>query len=477
MDRKKDRRYGTYLDVVFEKIGKSGFTVYLKLVYKYKIKRIITAIRKDDQAALCQLAISKHGLILDELRRKAWPKMIGIDSSNASPKPDLKTIQNHYYHNQVVMDVNRSIRRFPPSIKEQQRMALQDQLIHLIMRILMKNPELHYYQGYHDICITFLLVLGEDVAFNVVEKVSNNQLKEIMEKTMEKTNNLLQYLYVILGRMDKELLHHMERSEVGIMFCLSWVITWFGHVLENYSTVVRLFDFFLACKSLMPVYLSTAVSNLIFISHYYPCEYHDDSLWHYKHSLEDYLEYFDSIKKANEWDEERAACMLVPSLGVGSRLLDDVTDSVRAKYSSLRIALLAAGAPHRLARIVLTHKEAIMNTECDMAIMHAKLSSIHEDLPFEDLIDKASQLYLDYPPESLALELLKKVAEEKERRLKIRNKSRNTNKGLEKFSVNRIHCWLKDTHVSSFGRWTVIITTGVAVAATFYAFIYKYSNT
>ncbi|KAG1699305.1 TBC1 domain family member 20 [Nymphon striatum] len=414
MDRKKDRRYGTYLDVVFEKIGKSGFTVYLKLVYKYKIKRIITAIRKDDQAALCQLAISKHGLILDELRRKAWPKMIGIDSSNASPKPDLKTIQNHYYHNQVVMDVNRSIRRFPPSIKEQQRMALQDQLIHLIMRILMKNPELHYYQGYHDICITFLLVLGEDVAFNVVEKVSNNQLKEIMEKTMEKTNNLLQYLYVILGRMDKELLHHMERSEVGIMFCLSWVITWFGHVLENYSTVVRLFDFFLACKSLMPVYLSTA--------------------------------------------------------------------------------------------IVLTHKEAIMNTECDMAIMHAKLSSIHEDLPFEDLIDKASQLYLDYPPESLALEcemliklnfllaievgtvpmllnnkdannLLKKVAEEKERRLKIRNKSRNTNKGLEKFSVNRIHCWLKDTHVSSFGRWTVIITTGVAVAATFYAFIYKYSNT
>ncbi|KAG1699304.1 TBC1 domain family member 20 [Nymphon striatum] len=383
MDRKKDRRYGTYLDVVFEKIGKSGFTVYLKLVYKYKIKRIITAIRKDDQAALCQLAISKHGLILDELRRKAWPKMIGIDSSNASPKPDLKTIQNHYYHNQVVMDVNRSIRRFPPSIKEQQRMALQDQLIHLIMRILMKNPELHYYQGYHDICITFLLVLGEDVAFNVVEKVSNNQLKEIMEKTMEKTNNLLQYLYVILGRMDKELLHHMERSEVGIMFCLSWVITWFGHVLENYSTVVRLFDFFLACKSLMPVYLSTAVN---------------------KHSLEDYLEYFDSIKKANEWDEERAACMLVPSLGVGSRLLDDVTDSVRAKYSSLRIALLAAGAPHRLARIVLTHKEAIMNTECDMAIMHAKLSSIHEDLPFEDLIDKASQLYLDYPPESLALE-------------------------------------------------------------------------
>ncbi|KAG1666074.1 Chorion peroxidase [Nymphon striatum] len=76
------------------------------------------------------------------------------------------------------------------------------------------------------------------------------------------------------------------------------------------------------------------------------CEFLGD-----KHSLEDYLEYFDSIKKANEWDEERAACMLVPSLGIGSRLLDDVTDSVRAKYSSLRIALLAAGAPHRLARV------------------------------------------------------------------------------------------------------------------------------
>ncbi|KAG1681467.1 hypothetical protein GQR58_011850 [Nymphon striatum] len=65
----------------------------------------------------------------------------------------------------------------------------------------------------------------------------------------------------------------------------------------------------------------------------------------------DYLEYFDAVKKANEWDEERAACMLVPSLGIESRLLDEVTESVKAKYSTLKIALLAAGTLHRLARV------------------------------------------------------------------------------------------------------------------------------
>merc|ERR1712241_821637 len=35
--------------------------------------------------------------------------------------------------------------------------------------------------------------------------------------------------------------------------------TWFGHVLPDYSDVVRLYDFFLCSPPLMPIYLATAI--------------------------------------------------------------------------------------------------------------------------------------------------------------------------------------------------------------------------
>ena len=51
----------------------------------------------------------------------------------------------------------------------------------------------------------------------------------------------------------------MVKAELGTIFALPWLITWFGHVLPNYSDVVRLYDFFLAGPPLMPVYVATAI--------------------------------------------------------------------------------------------------------------------------------------------------------------------------------------------------------------------------
>jgi len=43
------------------------------------------------------------------------------------------------------------------------------------------------------------------------------------------------------------------------MFCLSWLITWYGHVLSDFKHIVRLYDFFMACHPLMPIYLAADV--------------------------------------------------------------------------------------------------------------------------------------------------------------------------------------------------------------------------
>ncbi|KAL9976217.1 hypothetical protein ACROYT_G013489 [Oculina patagonica] len=49
------------------------------------------------------------------------------------------------------------------------------------------------------------------------------------------------------------------KSEVGQVFALSWLITWYGHVLKDFASIVRLYDFFLATHPLMPVYFGAAL--------------------------------------------------------------------------------------------------------------------------------------------------------------------------------------------------------------------------
>lgn len=211
-------------------------------------------------ARLQELAVSDKGLINDDLRRRVWPKLLNIDLIESELLPSQAEVEAHKDYNQVVLDVNRSLKRFPPGIAEEERPMLQDQLTRLIIRVLAKHPELHYYQGYHDVAITFLLVVGEQLGYHIVEKLSVGPwLREFMLPTMDRTNYLLHYMYPILHRECPELFEFLEQSEVGTIFALPWLITWFGHVLPHYVDVVRLYDFFMAQPPLMPIYLAAAI--------------------------------------------------------------------------------------------------------------------------------------------------------------------------------------------------------------------------
>lgn len=60
-------------------------------------------------------------------------------------------------------------------------------------------------------------------------------------------------------------INYICRSEVGTVFSLSWLITWFGHVLGDLDSIVRLYDFFMASAPLMPIYMAASVSIYIYI--------------------------------------------------------------------------------------------------------------------------------------------------------------------------------------------------------------------
>ncbi|XP_046691489.1 TBC1 domain family member 20 isoform X2 [Silurus meridionalis] len=194
---------------------------------KQKLADIQKALYSDpvDIETLRTAAVSKGGLLTDDVRRKVWPKLLSVNVFDLPAKPAKNIRENHKDHNQVLLDVRRSVSRFPKGMRTAERLVLQEQLIDIILDILRRNPQLHYYQGYHDIAITFLLVVGERMAIALVEKLSK---------------------------------HHL-RAEVGTIFALSWLITWYGHVLSDFRHILRLYDFFLASHPLMPIYFAAAI--------------------------------------------------------------------------------------------------------------------------------------------------------------------------------------------------------------------------
>ena len=122
----------------------------------------------------------------------------------------------------------------------------------------MINKTVHC-SGYHDVAITFLLVVGEDLGYQIMERLSVTHLREFMAPTMEETVHLLEFMYPLFRRRSGRLCNHLLKAEIGTIFALPWLITWFGHVLPDYSDVVRLYDFFLAQPPMMPIYMAASI--------------------------------------------------------------------------------------------------------------------------------------------------------------------------------------------------------------------------
>lgn len=54
------------------------------------------------------------------------------------------------------------------------------------------------------------------------------------------------------------------------------------------------------------------------------------------------------------------------------------------------------------AVIVLYREQEVLDCDCDMASVHHLLSQIPQDLPYETLISRAGDLFVQFPPSELA---------------------------------------------------------------------------
>lgn len=241
--------------------------VFFKDPYvKGKIRKLNDALDSDpvNIELLRKLMVTRGGCVTNDIRCKVWPKLLNINifdmpQRNKNAELENKDFRNNKWWRQVNLDVDRSHRRFPTETRVSRKRVLQQQLTSTIMRVLCRNPDLNYYQGYHDLAVTLLRVLGEDLASATLEKLSRTHICDFMDTNMNRTSKMLSLFYAIMGKVDNELERFLNMADVGTIFALSWLITWYGHDINGFDIIVRLCDLFLAHHPVMPVYLAVVL--------------------------------------------------------------------------------------------------------------------------------------------------------------------------------------------------------------------------
>ncbi|XP_050425581.1 TBC1 domain family member 20 [Adelges cooleyi] len=231
--------------------------------YKTKVDQIneILQREKKDVDELRKFALAEGGLVSGVVRSEVWPLFLNLPNEN-KPLLDEESINSHPEYNQVVMDVRRCLKRFPPGISHEKIGDLQKQLIAIILSIISEHPELKYYQGYHDVAVTFLIEVGQEKAYSIMEYLSLNHLRLFLMPTMEETSYLLLQVFPLVSELNPELDSFILKSGIGTIFALPWILSWFSHSLSQHKKVVRLFDYFLASPKEIILYVIAQLINV-----------------------------------------------------------------------------------------------------------------------------------------------------------------------------------------------------------------------
>ncbi|KAI7850758.1 rab-GTPase-TBC domain-containing protein [Circinella umbellata] len=209
--------------------------------------------------ALRAMGRSPGGFVNNDLRRKIWPLLLYCDQLPEKPSPAYTELDPHKDESQVELDIIRSFNTYPQDITDEKKQELRTQLTTVITHVLRTHPKLHYYQGFHDIASIFLLLFGEKDASILMENVSLFLIRDAMLDSLDPILREITMIDTIIQHEDPKLHIHMTESGVLPFYCLSWIITWFSHDIDDISKIVRLFDLFLSSNPLMPLYVAAAL--------------------------------------------------------------------------------------------------------------------------------------------------------------------------------------------------------------------------
>ncbi|KAH7031004.1 rab-GTPase-TBC domain-containing protein [Microdochium trichocladiopsis] len=235
-----------------------------------KLRKIIEACSRRDVCRLSELAVMEGGFISDELRSRAWPVLLGFNedvvehgmkSELDRAVPDDARQRNEPWHelprhrdeDQVRLDVDRSFVYYPNDDSQSGLETKKIELSELITEVLRRQPWLCYFQGYHDICQVFLLVLPKPLRAPAVARLSGLRIRDFMLPNLAPSLIHLKLIPELLYAVDPKLCRHLSTTEP--YFALSDTLTMFAHNIQRYSDIARLFDVLLAREQVFTIYI------------------------------------------------------------------------------------------------------------------------------------------------------------------------------------------------------------------------------
>ncbi|RYP72234.1 hypothetical protein DL771_004364 [Monosporascus sp. 5C6A] len=242
--------------------------------YKGKALKILAACKAGSIDDLKDLAVSKGGFLTDANRAHAWPILLGSVNPGGSTDLDGKAdhapgselrldestaeewwrnLPHHRDEEQVKLDVDRSFVYYPNDNTQAELDSKKAELSDLITEVLRRLPYLCYFQGYHDICQVFLLVLPAPLRAAAVARLSSLRIRDFMLPNLRPAVAQLRLIPEILGAADPELCAHLSRTEP--YFALSDTLTMFAHNVQRLGDIARLFDALLAREPAFPLYV------------------------------------------------------------------------------------------------------------------------------------------------------------------------------------------------------------------------------
>ncbi|KAJ1890735.1 GTPase-activating protein gyp8 [Kickxella alabastrina] len=223
-----------------------------------RAKRISQAISNRDLTTLKLLARTGDGFQTIRLRRRAWPLLLNFRSltdagNRAVPHPD---------EGQLALDI---LRTSLPQSPEYRRDASavkrrQGQLGEVVRAVLRSYPWLSYYQGFHELSLTFLSVFGsERPATEAAKMVSLFLMRDAMSSDLDLVLKQLNLLYSLLETTSPKLHALLTELDVPAFFAISWVLTWFAHDLEEFQDICRIYDFLITMPPMQVIYMAAAM--------------------------------------------------------------------------------------------------------------------------------------------------------------------------------------------------------------------------
>lgn len=100
-------------------------------------------------------------------------------------------------------------------------------------------------------------MLGPDDAPDAVARLSMLRIRDFMLSKLDPAMSHLELLRPIMAAADPTLFHHLPKHRPT--FALAGTITLFAHIIQEYRDIARLFDFFLAHHTVIPIYFFAAI--------------------------------------------------------------------------------------------------------------------------------------------------------------------------------------------------------------------------